>query len=366
MLQAILSEDQRIMDAIKYLPSVSVIMPFEPKMSLKHELEYQLKLAVQQVQKELKAKYPGDKAEVVIGKLKELVKQLDYSSFKKSIAFFVSPVVEKVFYLDIPVERKIIIDESFEIRDLVYSKKDIHKYLLLVLSGKQSRIFLGNTTAFLRIAFNAPEHIAALRNDVPERVGNFSDPQARKEVMLDKFLYHIDNALTIIVKAYRLPLFVMGTDRTVGHFKKLTHNGQYIIGHIPGNYEEASDAEIREAVKPYVADWKKVKQDDLLHQLDGARGTHKVAIGMKEVWNEATHHKGRLLIVEKNYMYPARQDVGGENIYQEDFSRTNNPFYIKDAVDDVIEKVLDNGGDVEFVDEGVLQAYDRIALIKYY
>ena len=44
-----------------------------------------------------------------------------------------------------------------------------------------------------------------------------------------------------------------------------------------------------------------------------------------------------------------------------------SPFsYIQDAVDDVIERVLENGGDIEFVDEDVLQDYQHIALIKYY
>ena len=36
------------------------------------------------------------------------------------------------------------------------------------------------------------------------------------------------------------------------------------------------------------------------------------------------------------------------------------------TVDDVIEKVLENGGDVEFVDEGLLKQYDHIALISFY
>jgi hypothetical protein len=40
--------------------------------------------------------------------------------------------------------------------------------------------------------------------------------------------------------------------------------------------------------------------------------------------------------------------------------------YIKDAVDDVMEKVLETGGDVEFVDEGMLKDYDHIALVQYY
>jgi len=43
-----------------------------------------------------------------------------------------------------------------------------------------------------------------------------------------------------------------------------------------------------------------------------------------------------------------------------------NAFYIKDAVDDVIEKVISSGGDVEFVDEGILNNFDKIVLLEYY
>ena len=52
-------------------------------------------------------------------------------------------------------------------------------------------------------------------------------------------------------------------------------------------------------------------------------------------------------------------------IYKEETSG-NTSLYIKDAVDDVIEKVLENGGDVEFVEEGLLNDYQQIALIQYY
>jgi Bacterial archaeo-eukaryotic release factor family 3 len=360
------NEEQEIVGAVKYQPAVSVMMPFEPKMQSKGELEHQLKVTCQQVEKELADSYAADLVKPVMAKLRKLIGSLDYSTHKKSLAFFVSPIVEKLFYLDIPIEKKVTIDESFEIRDLVYSKKEIHKYLLLVLSGHRSSVFLGNTTLFVRIAVNMPEHIAAYINDAPERVGNFSDPSDRKEVLLEKFLHHIDNSLGHLLNAYRLPLFIMGTDRTIGHFKKLSHNLGYVIGYIPGNYENATETEIRQAVAPYVADWKKVKQGDLLHQLDAANGAHKLVTGINEVWKDATQKKGRLLIVEKNYVHVARLGADEKIINTEDINISGNHLYIKDAVDDIIEKVLENGGDVEFVDEGLLNGYNKIALIKFY
>jgi hypothetical protein len=35
-------------------------------------------------------------------------------------------------------------------------------------------------------------------------------------------------------------------------------------------------------------------------------------------------------------------------------------------VDDLIEKVLQDGGDVEFVEDGSLNDYQHIALVQYY
>lgn len=365
MATKIFPEADEILSAVKYMPCVSIIMPFEPKMSLRSELEYKLKLAMDRVENELLASYTEERSLAVIRKLRPLIKNLDFNTHKRSIAIFVSPLVEKVFYLDIPVEEKIIIDESFEIRDLVYSKKEVHKYLVLVLSSKKTKIYLGNSNTFIRIVSNVPDHIAAYKNDIPERVANFSDPSDRKEVMLEKFLRHTDDGLSILLKAYPLPLFVMGTDRVIGHFKKITHNADRVLDYVHGNYEEAREEELHAVLEPKISDWKKIKQQDLLMQLDSAAGAKKLVSGIQNVWKEAMHKRGKLLIVEKNFIYPAHLGGDKDIIYREDY-QSENAFYIKDAVDDVIEKILENGGDVEFVDANVLKDYRKIALILYY
>jgi len=361
----IFQEEQKIIETVKYLPAVSIILPFEPVMSLKSELEYKLKIALQKVESGLMKDYGMDKALPIILKLKNLVQNVNFNTHKKSIAIFVSPLIGKIFYLDILVEEKIIIDESFEIRDLIYSKKELHKYLLLVLTGKSLKIYLGDTTQFIRIVSEVPENIAAYENDIPESVSNFSDPSYRKEVMLGKFLRHVDIGLDILLKAYPLPLFVMATERTIGHFKKNSKNKQFVIEFIHGSFEEATEAELRKMIQPYIHDWKSVKQQNLLQILNTARSAKKLAFGINEVWKAAQQKKGRLLVVEKNYMVPAQQGADPEIIYQKDFSN-NNSFYIKDAVDDIIEKVLENGGDVEFVDDDLLGDYGHIALTLYY
>ncbi len=358
-------EIKEIMEAVHYRPAVSIFMPFEPKMSLKTELAYSLKIAANKIEHQLNQYYPGDLGMLVIQKLRAIIKDLNFNTHKKSVAIYVSPVFEKVLYLDINLEEKIIIDESFEIRDLVYSKKQLHKYLVLLLSSKLSRIYLGNTETFVRIVSDTPESVQAYANQIPERVGNFSDKSERTEILMDKFLHHIDKGLDIILNSYHLPLFVVGSERMLGHFKKLTKHSASVIEYIQGSYEEATLPALKKILEPHIADWKRVRQKDLLNQLDEAAGCNKLAIGINEVWTEAMSHKGRLLVVEKNYMFPA-EHTGNPGMTSANTDGGIKFSYKKDAVDDVIEKVLENGGDVEFVDQELLKDHHHIALVKYY
>jgi Bacterial archaeo-eukaryotic release factor family 3 len=365
MNTTITPEINEILNAVHYRPAISIIMPFEPKMGLKTELAHSLKTACDKVEHEIINNYPNDISTMVIQKIRTIIKGLNFNTHKKSIAIYVSPVFQKVLYLDIPVEEKIIIDESFEIRDLVYSKKQLHKYLVLLLSSKESRVYLGNTETFVRIISNTPESVNAAKKEMPEKVANFSDPAERKEIVMEKFLRHTDNSLGIILNAYNLPLFVLGTERTLGHFKSLTKHSAAIIEYVHGNYEEGTLEELKHLLQPHIADWKKVIQKKLLNKLEEAAGNKKLVTGIRDVWREAINQRGRLLVVEKNFMYAAQHGGSEEVIYK--IAEPYNKFsYIKDAVDDVIEKILENGGDVEFVDEGVLKDYQQIALIQYY
>jgi Bacterial archaeo-eukaryotic release factor family 3 len=358
-------EVRDVFEAIHYRPAISIIMPFEPKMNAKAELVHHLKFAVDKVDREIRDNYPEELADLVMQKLRKIVKNLNFNTFKKSIAIYVSPVFEKVLYLDIPMEEKIMVDGSFEIRDILYAKKELHNYLVLVLSNKWSKVFLGSCSKFVKVKSNVPDHIAAFENDAPEKTANFSDPSYRKEVMMEKFLRHTDEGLRFLLHAYSLPVFVMGTKRILGHFKTITKNEKSIIGYIHGNYEEATESELGDMLKPYVNDWKKVKMEDLHHQIERAADAGKLATGIKDVWKLASQNRGRLLVVEKNFMYPAEQGESVEVIVKP--KEPYNKFsYIKDAVDDVIEKVLEQGGDVEFVDKDLLTEYDHIALIQYY
>ncbi|MFN3332806.1 MAG: hypothetical protein ACK47M_09880 [Caldilinea sp.] len=74
--------------------------------------------------------------------------------------------------------------------------------------------------------------------------------------------------------------------------------------------------------------------------------------------------RGRLLLVEEDFHYPATVDESG--MILSPAADPETPGIIDDAVDEIIETVLAKQGKVVFVENGQLAAHQRIALILRY
>jgi hypothetical protein len=340
-----ISEESHLTEPKEHFPSVSVVLPFEPKMTAKTELEYRQKAVVSKIEKELMANYPSGRALPVIKKLQQLCKNLNYATHKQSIALFVSPDTEKIVYLNIPVEEKVVVDAPFHIRDLVNCKQQAVEYLVFLLSARQSKMYLGNKGGLRLIKSNTPENVYAYLNEVPEKTANFSDPSSRRETMLDKFLLHMDEGLSVMLKAYLRPVFVIGDSRVAGHFAKITRHGKNIAAYIHKNCQDSSEEELKSSLQPYIADWMEVRQQNILRQVEDAVNTGKGVFGIEDVGKTAKYRNNRLLVVEKGFTAPGQLGSPAMGESKESISA----FYIGDAVDSIMQQVLENGGDVEWV-----------------
>jgi len=172
----------------------------------------------------------------------------------------------------------------------------------------------------------------------------------------------MNQGLSIVLKSYPLPVFAMGTQKVIADFKKITTNEKNIVQFVHGNYERACENEILLVMEHFISRWKKVKQQHLLNQVEQAKTQNKLAMGIPGALKAANQNKGRLLVLEKNYPGPLQKSEIYDPFYKIDSG--NNVFFIKDIVDDIIEKVYESGGDVEFVDEGSLKDYRHISLIE--
>jgi hypothetical protein len=344
-----------------YFPAVSMIMPFNPKMSNKKALSNSLGMALSKIENDLYDHFPEEMSGLVMQKLKSVTGKLDFSTHSISIAIFISPFFEKLLYLDFPVEKKIVVDESFDIRDLVYSKKEMHEYLVLQLSQDECRLYLGSPGGLVRILSNTPRFVHFSQTATPAETGN--GQVKAHELTTENYLHYNDNVLDVILKAYPLPLFVLGNATLTSYFKGLTKHGAAITNYLEGDYDKAGIEQLKTLLQPQLADWKKVKEKRLLSQLAAASGNQLLATGLNNVWREARNRGGHLLIFEKDYPYQV-ENQNANNVIEQAMKPYKGFSCIKDQLDEAIDRVLENGGDVEFVDKDVLKAFDHVALLK--
>ena len=87
-------------DIPENFPSVSLIIPFEPKMSSTAGLHSILATAISKEEKKLLQRFPAAEAEPIIAKLNSLVRNLEGNKRHLSIGIFVSPHASRVYYFN--------------------------------------------------------------------------------------------------------------------------------------------------------------------------------------------------------------------------------------------------------------------------
>jgi hypothetical protein len=121
-----------------------------------------------------------------------------------------------------------------------------YKYLVLLLSAKEVQLYIYDKVNFEKIKLSTADAIEAFERDMPGRMGQFTDTSAHKEIVLNNFLHHIDLALGEVLNQYpKIPLFVLGAKKTIGHFNALTKHAKFVTKYIDGNYSEYNMFELK-------------------------------------------------------------------------------------------------------------------------
>lgn len=356
---------QDILGSVPVPPAVSILLPFYAVFSSRAELQHRVKITFENVRHRLLNSFTSEIALAVMEKLEGLRLQVNYRTRQKSIAFYASPHKSKLCYLDTPVEERIVIGDTFAVRELVADGKQLRQYLIFLLSDKECRFYLadGDKLELLKTAVAAD--IYAYVNEAPKRVANFTDPDDRKEMVMEKFLHHMDEELTRILVRHSLPVFVLGPQKVVGHYKLHSRHSGQITACVHGNYLDTEEPELQALMQPCLEVWRQHNRQTLLSLVGTAAGQKRLSSGIIDAWVAVWNNNGRLLVVEKSYRFPAHRGDTPDRIFREDLPE-DNPFCIQDAVDALIGLIISQGGDVDFVDDGVLEEYGRIALIRYY
>jgi len=352
----------------KAYPAISVILPLHPGFPETKESKERIKKITEELKTRLHLKYGDELSDLMTDRVENILSGSGKLRLRDSLFIFLSRDTEKVFSLPIIVEEKLIVDETFEIRDLIYAAQQDLRYLLVNITGNRVKTFLIDSLHVAELDFpNMPENIRDVETTHSFPGREYFDSKAYKEKNVINYLHFIDVEMKKFVAETNYPVIMMGESKFLGNYKKHTSISGSIMGYLEGNFEHLSMSEIRRRIQPIIEKNLINKQNHILDLLDEAIGINHYACGIEDVWEAATESRGRILIVEKDYKVRARRAMDGYTISSLEENDSINPHsIIEDAVDDAIQLVLSKGGEVWFTEKGVLQKYDSIALITRY
>jgi len=336
------------------LPAVMITLPFNPKMTDKRMIEQSLNQLFERARADMDGHYQKNHVAKVFQRLSRIAKHLEYSTHKISLAILVSPEFEKVYYFDFQLEEQVTVSQQFNFRELAGKKAASNKFLIVTINDSRSRICLSDSNELTPLVLGHPYD----NFKFSKSIGSEKLAQQR----LDSFMLKTDQSLEIILAAYPYPILLMGSKLSVERFRKISKHVLNITETVVGDFDDSSPSQILAELKKIRIDTSTLRDKYNLNRLQGAAADKKLSLGIHECINAANARNARLLVVEKGFAITTF--ISPQSQLNEIKGLNDEILPVKDLVESTIEKVLQAGGEVEFVEEGLLADYMHIALIR--
>ncbi|MGY1754349.1 baeRF3 domain-containing protein [Blastococcus sp. SYSU D01042] len=283
----------------------------------------------------------GAAAEGLADAVADLVAGLRREPTGAGVAVFASRHAREVVRLPVPVVDRVVVDPSFATRDLVRALHRTPRHVVLLLDEREARLLEG-----------VADHLSP-----PPRS---AFPLEAEEASLDAFLRRVDETLGTHLQLHPAPLVLVGAERVVGRFRRLSRNTARLAGTVHANVLRAPLPTLVPRVREVLDAYLRSRQDEALELLDRRRSRQTVVDGIDAAWLAARRERPEMLAVEESYTYPARLSPDGD--FLTPARDVEHPDVVDDVVDELIETVLLRGGWIAFVEDGALSGHGRVAL----
>jgi hypothetical protein len=158
-----------------------------------------------------------------------------------------------------------------------------------------------------------------------------------------------------------MKLVVVGDEDMQSAFNSVTVHGEAVIGRIRGDHTDTPSRDLGQIVWPLVKEAMSGVIEDALRELEASAGRGQITSGLVAVARKARTGDLSTLLVEDDYHL--RGSITGPTRSPVITPELDVREVIDDAVDAIIEEVLQAGGNVVFTPSGSLSGRDRIVLL---
>ncbi len=346
-------------------PCVTITLPTHRTSPDNKQDPIRLKNLINGAAERLVRDYGKREVEPLLHRLEQIAGEIDHEHNLDGLAIFVNRDFARFYRLPFAVPERVIVDQTFATRDLVYALNRTAHYWALALAEKPTRLFEGTNDALTEVSEGGfPLTPSELSQRTLARLQG-SSPRVGEKPDLDlRLVQDVDDTFAPFHQREPLPLVVIGVERLIGLFRKHSRFADEIVLEIRGNHDTTPPHELGKLIGPRIEQAILERNVKALAQLEAAVGARRSVSTLGEVWRYAHEGRGDTLFVEQSYHAPARIDAEGYHLVPAEDATA--PDVLDDAVDDVIETVIKMNGRVIFVPDGMLSQHGRIALVLRY
>lgn len=357
--------DLQLLQAISGYPAVSILLPTHRTSPANKQDPIRVSNLVRQAADRLLKEFSKREVEPILVRLEKLAEEVDYRYTLDGLALYVNQDIARKYYLPFELKERVVIDETFATRDLVYTLNRLSRYWVLALSEKPTRLFEGVKNTLVEVedhGFPMTHTGAGGEGRLPG--GQGVSRSAYRDEQHRQFFRQIDQAFGKLYADDPQPLAVVGVDRYLAFFNEVSKHKNAIMTTMTGNHDKSAPHELADLIWPLVRENIAQEKTKYLDELDNAISQRRFASGIEHAWRMAHEGRVRLLLVEDDFHYPATLDESGLVLTPADDATA--PGVIDDAVDELIEMVMAKGGEVRFLSDGSLSDHQRIVALTRY
>src|SRR5262249_48629624 len=167
----------------------------------------------------------------LVHNLNRLVDRVDWKHSLEGLALFASRDVATAVQLPFRPRARVVIDETFATRDLVYSLNRSPRYRVLVLTEKPTRLFDATTNVPTEYSARPCPMVHTGPGGASRLPGGKGiNRSAMRDEAHRQFFRKVDDALAAVQKDDHLPVVLVGVDRHVAFYQEVTKDPDAIVG----------------------------------------------------------------------------------------------------------------------------------------
>jgi hypothetical protein len=354
---------------------ISIILPLAKYGPEREQNQRIIDKAIQKAEQLWQQSYPGRSQQPWLSKILQLKEKLDPVHPPQSVGFFVSEQIQLVCSFPFLTREKIVIGTSFEIRDLVKKQQEDQPYLLLTLTFQKAQLYQAHATHIALLKQTGLGRIfkEAFEYSRPSRSTSYagqahvkSFEKEKQEVIDERAMQHFKK-VDEIVRHYitgQTPVVVVADRKPLALYKKVSTLEEHLLLFEEQDPAHLSEHQLGICSWPRVKKWLDSQLMRLLEQYDEAVGAGRTREGLQACWRAAQEGNCLYLLVDESYQAPGF--LASDEYYLFRKPPLQDHRIITDAVDDLIELVLEKKGHVLLTEPDSLPLGKKTLLITRY